>query len=244
MIPIVAGANPETGARFPETQWTQVMTAQSDSAERALDQLCRTYWPPLYTFLRRSGKSPADSQDLVQGFLARFLARDDLGRVKKENGRFRSFLLTSLQNYVINQADRDRAAKRGAGAVPVPIDGESAEAICAVDLSAESPELAFDRRWARTVLSRAFQRLHEEQHARGHALMFEALAPFLEAANPGEYEEVSERLGMRRQTVAVTVHRLRQRLRELFLSEAANTVGPGIDPNAEVRELLTALAKP
>ena len=224
------------------TQWSLVLTAGGVSSVAALDQLCRTYWPPLYAFLRRDGKSPADAQDLVQGFLARLLARDDLADVSADKGRFRTFLLTSLRNHVIKQAEHDRAAKRGGGHAPIPIDGENAEALCGADLSAESPEKAYARRWAQTVLGRAFTRLRDEQRARGRGSLFEALAPHFENATDEDYQQVAALTGMKWETVRVTAFRLRRRLGDLFKAEVAETLGPGADVEAEVRELLATLA--
>jgi RNA polymerase sigma factor (sigma-70 family) len=219
-----------------------VLVAGGGASDAALDQLCRTYWPPLYAFLRRDGKSPADAQDLVQGFLARLLAREDLATVSADRGRFRTFLLTALRNHVIKQAAHEHALKRGGGRQMVPLDLENAETLCGADLSAESPEKAFARRWAQTVLARAYQRLREEQHARGRASLFEALATCFESATDEDYQRIAELAGMKWETVRVTAFRLRRRLGDLFKAEVAETLGPGADVEAEVRELLAALA--
>ena len=122
---------PATHAEFPSTQWSKILQAgavasAADSPE--LEALCRAYWPPLYSFLRRQGHSPQDAEDLVQGFLARLLAREDLAEVGPEKGRFRTFLLTSLRNFVIKQALRDKALKRGGRQAAISIDANEAEA--------------------------------------------------------------------------------------------------------------------
>lgn len=219
-----------------------MLVAGGGASDAALDQLCRIYRPPLIAYLRRSGKTPEDAEDLVQGFIARLLARDDLGGVSADKGRFRTFLLTSLRNHVIHQAQHDRAIKRGGGQVPVPIDGENADFICGEDLSAESPAKAFARCWAQTALSRAFQRLREEQQARGRGSLFEALAPHFEDPTDDAYRQVAEATGMKWETVRVAAFRLRRRLGDLFKAEVAETLGPGADVEAEVRELLATLA--
>lgn len=235
-------SGPASGAQFPATQWSQLLAAGGTASEAALDQLCRTYWPPLYAFLRRDGKSPEDAKDLVQGFLARLLAREDLATVSADKGRFRTFLLTALRNHVIKQGEADRALKRGGGRPSIPLDLEDAEALCGADLSAESPEKAFARRWAQTVLGRAFQRLREEQEARGRGSFFAALAPHFEHATDEDYQRVAELTGMKWETVRVNAFRLRRRLGEIFKAEVAETLGPGADVDAEVRELLATLA--
>src|SRR5690349_14978428 len=118
---------------FPSTQWSRVLQAgdgDTPVGKAALEELCRAYWSPLYAFLRRQGHSPHDAEDLIQGFLARLLAREDLAEVREEKGRFRTFMLTSLRNFVIKQALHDKALKRGGGQFPIPIDGEEAERLC------------------------------------------------------------------------------------------------------------------
>ena len=232
-----------SAASFPTTHWSLVLRAGDAAApanSEALEELCRAYWTPLYAFLRRRGESPHDAQDLTQGFLARVLAREDIGNVGPEKGRFRTFLLTGLRNFTIKQALHDKAAKRGGGQPALSIDGEEAERLCGPDLSAESPELTFDRRWCRTTLARAVRRLREEHKARGKEALFEALAPFLDGAEPGEYEIVAGKFGMTPGTVAVTVYRLRSRLQELVRAEVAQTVALPGQVEEEMKHLMDA----
>src|ERR1051325_10367364 len=161
---------PNTAALFPTTHWSVILRAGDDAAPKngqALEELCRAYWSPLYAFLRRQGHSPHDAQDLTQGFLARVIAREDINNVGPEKGRFRTFLLTALRNFTIKQALHDKALKRGGGQTALSINADEAERLCGPDLTAESPELAFDRRWCRTTLSLAIQRLRDEHRARG-----------------------------------------------------------------------------
>lgn len=231
----------EPGGAFPETQWSLVLKASSEGAGeggRALDELCRSYWPPLYAFLRRQGQTPQDAEDLVQGFLGRVLERADLASVGPEKGRFRTFLLVALRNHVIRQADRQKALKRGGGQEHLSIHLQGAEALCGADLSAASPELAFDRQWFRTVLSRALTRLAREYRARGRDVLFETLSRYLDGADPGDYAAVGARLGMAEGTVAVSVHRLRLRLQEMIRAEIAHTVASPDQADEEMRYLM------
>jgi len=225
-------------AEFPSTLWSLVLTAGESAASPALEDLCRAYWPPLYSFLRRQGHSPHDAEDLVQGFLARLLAREDLAEVGPEKGRFRTFLLTSLRNFTIKQALRDKALKRGGGQTTIPIDAQEAERLCGTDLSAGSPEAAFDRRFAQAVVTRAFATLREEYHARGKEEFFATLAPFLDGVEPEGYEATAAKLGMAPGTVAVTIHRMRGRLRELLRAEVRQLCSSGADEEQEMKHLL------
>lgn len=230
-----------TAMGFPTTHWTRVLDAGkggADLSRQALDDLCRIYWSPLYAFLRRQGQSPHDAKDLTQGFLARVIAREDLGQVGPEKGRFRTFLLTSLRNFTIKRALHDKAQKRGGAAVPLTIDGEEGERLCGPDLSAESPELAFDRRWCRTVLGQALQRLQDEQRARGKQSTYEVLSRFLDGAAPGDYEAAAAQLGTTSGAVAVMMHRLRARLQELVRAEVAQTVGSADRLDEEMKYLM------
>ena len=239
--PLQPVPSPNSAALFPTTHWSVVLSAGDGAAPAsgaALEELCRAYWTPLYAYLRRRGHSPHDAQDLTQGFLARVIAREDLGDVGPEKGRFRTFLLTGLRNFTIKQALHDKAFKRGGGQTVLSIDGEEAERLCGPDLTAESPELAFDRRWCRTTLGLAIQRLRDEHRARGKEALFEMLAPFLDGADAGEYETVARQLGMAAGTVAVTIHRLRSRLQELVRAEVAQTVASPEQVEEEVKHLM------
>jgi RNA polymerase sigma factor (sigma-70 family) len=230
-----------SGALFPTTHWTVVLEAgdgATAASSQALEELCRTYWTPLYAYLRRQGHSPHDAQDLTQGFLTRVIAREDIGTVDPEKGRFRTFLLTGLRNYTIKQALRDKASKRGGGQATLSIDTHEAERLCGPDVAAENPELAFDRRWCRTVISRSIQRLRDEHHARGKQALFDTLARFLDGADPGEYVAVAAELGMAPGTVAVAIHRLRSRLQELVRAEIMQTVGSAKHVEEETRYLM------
>jgi RNA polymerase sigma factor (sigma-70 family) len=213
---------------------------RSPADAAALEDLCRAYWLPLYVFLRRQGHSTEDAEDLVQGFLARVLARDDLAGVGPEKGRFRTFLLTSLRNFTIKRALHDKALKRGGGQVGIPISTEDAERLCGPDLATGSPEAAFDRRFAQTVLARAFAALREEHRARGKEDFFGTLAPFLDGAEPEGYGQAATKLGMESGAVAVAVHRMRGRLRELLRAEVRQLCTTAADEEQEMKHLLEA----
>ena len=228
-------------AEFPSTQWSKVLQAgegESSGGAAALEDLCRAYWLPLYAFLRRQGHSPHDSEDLVQGFLARLVAREDLAQAGPEKGRFRTFLLTSLRNFAIKQALREKALKRGGGQAAVSIDAEEAERVCGPDLKADSPEAAFDRRFAQAVVTRAFAALREEHRARGKQAWFATLAPLLDGTEPEGYEPCAAQLGMTPGAVAVAVHRMRGRLRELLRAEVQQLCSSAAEEEQEMKYLL------
>jgi RNA polymerase sigma factor (sigma-70 family) len=230
-----------THAEFPSTQWSKILQAGSVAATAdspALEELCRAYWSPLYAFLRRQGHSPHDAEDLVQGFLARLLAREDLAGVGPEKGRFRTFLLTALRNFTIKQALRDKALKRGGGQSAIPINAEEAERLCGPDLTAGSPEAAFDRRFAQAIVTRAFAALKEEYRARGKQELFATLAPFLDGAEPEGYDDAAATLGMAAGTVATTIHRMRGRLREMLRAEVRQLCASADEEEQEMKHLL------
>jgi RNA polymerase sigma-70 factor (ECF subfamily) len=216
-----------------------VLTAGASSGTSpALEDLCGAYWLPLYSFLRRQGHSSHDAEDLVQGFLARVLAREDLAGIGPEKGRFRTFLLTSLRNFTIKQALRDKALKRGGGQVAISINAEEAERVCGPDLTANSPEAAFDRRFAQAVVGRAFTALREEHRARGKEEFFATLAPFLDGAEPEGYEQAAAKLGMTPGALGVAVHRMRGRLRELLRAEVRQLCSSTAEEEQEMKFLL------
>lgn len=232
-------SGPASHAEFPLTAWSLVLNAgASPGPSPALEDLCRAYWPPLYSFLRRQGHSPGDAEDLVQGFLARLLGRQDLRNVGPEKGRFRTFLLTSLRNFVVKQTLRDKALKRGGGQLPISINADEAERLCGPDMSASSPEAAFDRRFAQAIVTRAFAALREEHRARGKEDFFATVAPFLDGAEPEGYATAAAKLGMAPGTLAVVVHRMRGRLRELLRAEVRQLCTSAVEEEQELKQLL------
>ncbi len=232
---------------FATTHWSVVLQAGSSGstqANRALEELCRSYWLPLYTFVRRQGYGPHDAQDLTQGFFVRLLRSDAFSGVAPEKGKFRSFLLASLKHFLSDARDYERAEKRGGGQSLVRIDEDEAEK-CYLQMPVvdAEPEKTFDRRWALTVLERAVERLKEEYLNSGRTQIFEALKVFLSSeALPGQYDELAPRLGMSANAVGVAVHRLRQRYRECIRLELAQTVASPQDLDGEMDYLFSVLS--
>ena len=231
---------------FATTHWSVVLAARerdSDAAGRALERLCRVYWRPLYAYIRRRGFSPHDAQDLTQEFFARLLERNDLAAVSPDKGKFRSFLLASLNHFLSNEWDRARAIKRGARLTFISVDEASPEHRSLLESIADLPaERAFEKRWATALLDEAFERLRQESAQAGRADLFDRLKLFL-AGEPdhGEYAAVAEQVGWTQGSVAVAVHRLRQRYAELVREEIAHTVSEPAGVEAEMRDLFAAL---
>jgi RNA polymerase sigma factor (sigma-70 family) len=233
---------------FPETRWSLILRLQSpekgEAATTALNDLCRAYWQPLYVYLRRTGLDAEEAQDAVQGFLAHFLSKNGFERVGPGGGRFRSFLLVSLRNYLVSEARRQTAVKRGGNADFVALDAEQAEQVFqAQDVDSLSPEAAFDLRWAETVLTRGLQRLREEQRARGKEQSFDTLKSALTKDRGQDHGEAAKALGLAPAAVAVTLHRLRRRLRELVIEELSQTVGAHSDLQEELNYFLSIWSK-
>jgi RNA polymerase sigma-70 factor (ECF subfamily) len=208
-----------------------------------LERLCRVYWRPLYAYIRRRGYGPHDAQDLTQEFFARLLERNDLARVSPDKGKFRSFLLAALNHFLSNEWDRVRAIKRGARLTFISIDETSPEHRSLIESIADLPaERAFEKRWATALLDKAFERLRRESIQAGRGELFDRLKRFL-AGEPdaGEYGAVAAQLGWTQSSVAVAVHRLRQRYGELVREEIAHTVSEPAGVDAEMRDLFAAL---
>jgi len=230
---------------FATTQWSVVLTAQgrSPAADEALEILCRTYWWPLYGFVRRTGYKPEEAQDLTQGFFALLLERRDLDIVRREKGRLRSYLLVSLKNFLAKARRRELALKRGEGRPLVPIDEllarERADLEPADSLTAD---LIFERRWALTLLEQVLTGLENEYRAAGNGTLFDCLKEFL-SDEPGHRSqaEVAVELGMTENAVKQAFHRLRQRYRQLLRDEISQTVAVPGDVEDELRHFISIL---
>lgn len=211
-------------------------------ADLALEQLCRSYWFPLYAYVRRRGHAKADAEDLVQAFFARFLAKNYLAGLTAERGRFRAFLLAALKNFLINEWKHASRQKRGGGEVPLSLDWETADTKFQVAAQAEpSPDRAFDREWALALLSQVIERLQAECAVEGKAKVFEQLKVFLAAGKSETAQsEVAQALGMEEGAVRVAVHRLRKRYRQLLRDEIANTLSDPAMVDEEMRTLFGA----
>jgi RNA polymerase sigma-70 factor (ECF subfamily) len=230
------------GGRFLTTHWTVVRDAgdpDSPGYRAALATLCETYWYPLYAYLRRYGCDPHEAEDLTQGFLARMLEKDDFRLADRERGKFRSFLMASLRNFVANERKHAKRLKRGGGATPVPIDVNDAERHYAQEAVEDlTPEKLFERSWALNVLEQAMDRLEAEWEKGGKTAQFDALKAYL---TPGKesttYREIAEALGMTEGAVKVAVHRLRRAYRAQLRAVIAETVSTEDDIEEEIRDL-------
>jgi RNA polymerase sigma-70 factor (ECF subfamily) len=231
---------------FATTKWTRVLLARnpdSIEAQAALGELCQTYWYPLYAFIRRSGYTREDAQDLVQDFFARLLSQEWLAQVDRRKGRFRSFLLAALKHFLANEWDRKRAIKRGGGQHFVSFDGASLEARYELEPShLDSPDKIFERRWAMLLLDKALVRLQQEHIQEGKRVVFEALKDCLTGSRDSvRYSEVASRLGVTMGALKVMIHRFRRRYREVLREEVAETVAEPGQIEDEMKYLLEAL---
>ena len=238
---------PSNVEQFCTTHWSVVLLAGEESSLRsseALEKLCRTYWYPLYAYVRRLSYSPHDAQDLTQGFFARLLEKRFLESVDRRKGKFRSFLLASLNHFLANERDRDNALKRGGGTLHISLDEQNAESrYLQTPQSDLSPERIFERQWALAILEQALTRLREEYVSSGNARHFELLKAFLTSdTSDGAYGPVAEQLQVSPGSVAVAVHRVRHRYRELVRTEIADTVASPGDIDEEMRSLFAALS--
>ncbi len=238
----------KTPSLFVTTHWSVVMAArdkESPNATAALEVLCRTYWYPLYAFIRRQGRNPQDAQDLTQEFFARLLQKDYLQAVDREKGRFRTFLRVALKRFLLNEWDRANRAKRGGGRAHVAFDTETAEGRYQTELSDSlSPDLLYERQWALTLLNQALDRLQEEYERAGKLPEFELLKASL-TADRGTipYAALAEQLGTSEGSARVGVHRLRKRFRAVFRAEVAETVAGVDDIDGELRHLVQILGE-
>ena len=237
-----------SGREFTTTRWSVVLRAggaSPEQAQAALEQLCREYWYPLYAYVRRKGLGPEDASDLTQDFFAKLLANDFAQGVTPERGRFRSFLLTALNRFLINEWQKGQRQKRGGGMVTGSLDAlitERGEASYVAEAShQETPEHLFQCAWAETLLARVLDRLAAECATRAD-VRFETLRPFLAAGDePPALADAAAGLGLTLPAFKSLLHRFRQRYRELLLDEVSQTVGTAGDVAEELRGLLQAL---
>ena len=236
----------DRSSAFVTTHWSVVLAAGADSAsgaQAALEQLCRTYWFPLYAYVRRQGQSEPDAQDITQAFFARFLEKNHVRLADPARGRFRSFLLTCLKHFLVNEWKHGQAARRGGGYWFLSLDEQEAETrYQAGQDNGLSPDKVFDRRWAAAVLERALSRLRAEYVAAGKEELFEKLKTLVWGGTAaGSYPEIAGALGMSEGAARVAVHRVRQRYRDLLRAEVAQTVATPTDVDDELRYLIEIL---
>jgi RNA polymerase sigma-70 factor (ECF subfamily) len=235
------------GDVFATTHWTVVLAAgkrSTSQSDLALEQLCRTYWFPLYAYVRRRGHTKEDAEDLTQAFFARFLAKNYLAGLSAERGRFRAFLLASLKHFLINEWKKSQRLKRGGGEAPLSLDWQTADTKFQVAATNEpSPDKAFDREWALALLAKVIERLQKECEADGKAKLFAQLKMFLTADKDGTSQAaVAKALGMEEGAVRVAIHRLRRRYRQLLRAEIAQTLADAADVDEEMRALFGAFS--
>ena len=234
------------GKAFATTRWTLVLAARSgdsDECRRGLDDLCRTYWVPLYAYLRRRGCSSEQAEDVTQGFFAHILEKRTLDSADRERGRFRSFLLAAITRFLSNDRRRENAAKRGGGRRPLPLDVETGERWYSREPAHDlSPDRVYQRAWAHLVVERALAKLRDEYDRAGKAGLFDRLRPHLGGDAPPEpYADLAGALGLSEGAVKLAVHRLRRRCGERIRREIAETVSDPADIGGEISDLFGAL---
>jgi RNA polymerase sigma-70 factor (ECF subfamily) len=233
------------GVAFATTHWSVVLEAQGESpaAQEALEKLCRTYWRPIYAFLRRQGFGPAEAEDITQGFFAQLLERRSLSAVRKEKGRLRSYLLGALKYFLADERRRAMAIKRGKGQRLIPLEEIHADE--RIELEPADPvtaEMIYERRWALTVLEQVLGRLKDEYRAAGNAALFDSLKQLLpdEPGSPSQ-AEIATQLGMTENALRQAFYRFRQRYQLLLREEIAHTVATPGDIEDELRHLIAVV---
>jgi RNA polymerase sigma-70 factor (ECF subfamily) len=242
---IDSAAGQHGGVAFATTHWSVVLAAQGESraAHEALERLCRIYWRPIYSFVRRQGFGPEEAEDLTQGLFAQLLERKRLSAVRKEKGRLRSFLLGALKYFLADEQRRAMAIKRGKGQPLIPL--EELRADDRIEMEPADPvtaEMIYERRWALTVLERVLSRLKDEYRAAGNAALFDSLKELLpdEPGSPSQ-AEIAAHLGMSENAVRQAFYRFRQRYQSLLREEIAHTVATPGDIEDELRHLIAVV---
>ena len=246
---MTTSTQPSSGSKrhaFAQTRWSIVLAARDGGAGsgygRAMAELARTYWPPLYAFLRRNGNPPDRAEDLTQAFFLRLIERNDLRSVDATKGKFSSFVMAALKHFVANERDKERAQKRGGGVKTVSLSQGEAESNYRNDLADTStPEQLFNRRWASAVLHRVVDRLQDEYRRRDQLPLFESLHGTLTGEVTAGYATLAGRLGTTEGALQVAAHRMRKRYRELLRKEVAQTVSDPTLVDEELRELFNSL---
>lgn len=232
---------------FATTQWSLVQSAgrtSSPSAKVALSKLCEVYWPPVYAFIRRKGHSVADAEDLTQAFFVHILETSFMAAADRNRGRFRSFLLASVTNFLNAQHRFHKAEKRGGNQAVVSLNIEFAEERFLKDSSASlSAEQLFERQWSLTLIQNAMNQLKLEYQSHGHSQLFELLEPLMNGATERTpYAQLSDQLGMSEDAIKQAARRLRIRYRELLRTAIAETVSSKEEIDDELRDLMNSLS--
>ena len=233
------------GAAFTTTHWSVVLEAQgpTPAAQAALEKLCRTYWRPIYAFVRRQGTDSEEAKDLTQGFFALLLERRDLNQVRKEKGRLRSYLLTSLKHFLSNERNRAMAIKRGEGQRLIPLDQfHQGERFDFEPADTSTADQIYERRWAWALMDQVMTRLEDEYRTAGKVVLFARLKALLtdELEHPSQ-GQIADELAMTENAVNQAFHRLRERYRQMLREEVAHTVMAPGDIEDELRHLIAVL---
>ncbi len=234
--------------RFGETRWSLIQAAGATvnpEAQDALGELCQIYWPPVYAYIRCRGQDPETAKDLTQGFFTLLVEKNYIKAARKERGKFRSFLLTCVKRYMVNEWERSQALKRGGQYSLVSLDLDTAETFKyrLTPANPQTPEQVYDRQWAFTFFQRVFSRLQEEMHRPKDRERFRVLKSFLTGeSDTTSYRDVGAQLGMSEGAVKVAVHRLRSRFRQLLRFEVGQTVDSPARVDEEIRFLLQLLS--
>ena len=248
--PRETGKSSDSSGLFPHTRWTLISDVRQESdlelKERALSELCRIYWYPIYVFLRKKGCSPEDSEDLTQELFARMLRNEAFAAADQDRGRLRTYLLTSASRLIAEQWRRDTAKKRGGQTIVLSIEAELSEEHYQNEPATEiSPETLFDKRWALALLKEVELRLQKDYEKRGKGELFHALSPFLAGKSPKDdsvsYAEIARTLGMSVPALKLKMHRMREKFRETVREEIAATLTNSEDLEEEMQHLYAAL---
>jgi RNA polymerase sigma-70 factor (ECF subfamily) len=240
-----SSASTVPGDIFATKHWTVVLAAgrrHTPQSDGALEELCRSYWFPLYAYVRRRGHNKEDAEDLTQAFFTRFLEKNYLAGLSAERGRFRAFLLASLKHFLINEWKKSQRQKRGGGEKILSLDWQTADTKFQVAATNEpSPDKAFDREWALALLAKVIERLCAQCAADGKARLFDQLKIFLTAGKGAlSHADAAKKVGMDEAAVRVAVHRLRKHYRVLLRDEIAQTLADAADVDEEMRALFGA----
>jgi RNA polymerase sigma factor (sigma-70 family) len=230
---------------FTTTHWSVVLEAQAESpaAQEALEKLCHTYWRPVYSFIRREGIGVEEAEDLTQSFFALLLQRRNFNAVRKEKGRLRSYLLTSLKHFLVSEHRRSVTLKRGKGQQPVPLEELSAMKRAELEPADHlSADRIYERRWALTLMEQVLRRLRDEYHAAGNAALYDLLKQLLpdEPGAPSR-PQIAAELGITDNALRQAFHRFRQRYQLLLREEISHTVAVASDVEDELRHLIAVL---
>ena len=239
--------SPDGPRRFETTHWSLIIragNAGAPDAAAALSTLCETYWYPVYAFIRRSGRSVEDSQDLTQAFFAKVLEKNYFKDARQDRGRFRSFLLASVRHFLSNQRDFDRADKRGGGQALLSLEFDDGERKYQIEPEDDAtPETVYERRWALAALEAGMRRLAAKYDSETRRRLFDKLRPFLTGADPQSYTELSADLDMTEGALRVATHRLRQQFAASLREVIGETVDTADEVSDELRHLMAVVSR-